>query len=32
MIPFVIGVVIGILLTIAFIAVIRMKEEEEDHK
>jgi len=32
MVPFVIGVVIGILLTITFIAVIRMKEEDDDHK
>ena len=32
MIPFVIGVVIGVLLTIAFLAVVRMKEEERDQK
>lgn len=30
MIPFAIGIVIGILLAVTFIAVIRMKEDEDD--
>ena len=32
MVPFVIGVVIGILLTVTFIAVLRMKEDEEEDR